>query len=33
MKEKIAIKDNKGIEVEININEFAHHIKWAKIGY
>ena len=26
MKEKIAIKDNKGIKVEIDINEFAHHI-------
>ena len=30
---KIVIKDRKGIEVEIDINEFAHHIKWAKIGY
>ena len=26
MKEKFVIKDSKGIEVEIDINEFAHHI-------
>ena len=24
---KIVIKDRKGIEVEIDINEFAHHIE------
>ena len=27
MKEKIVIKDSKGIEVEVDINEFAHHIE------
>ena len=27
MKEKFVIKDSKGIEVEIDINEFAHHIE------
>ena len=25
---KIVIKDRKGIEVEIDINEFAHHIEY-----
>ena len=27
MKEKIVIKDSKGIDVEINIIEFAHYIE------
>ena len=27
MKEKIVIKDSKGIEVEVDIIEFAHHIE------
>ena len=27
MKEKFVIKDSNGIEVEIDINEFAHHIE------
>ena len=27
MKEKITLKDNKNIEVEIDIYEFAHHIE------